>query len=282
MPSSTNLVGVIRGGLGNQLFQLAAYLSIAHVSGRKLVLDVDWYCNQSSTDLNKRSFLLDKLEFENLTIKRSPTKASSYLKTQLLTGLRMIGDRAPLLLDTLGIISNEKFIRTKFERHKLQNVWLADGYFVNTIENSILLHGLRIIEERLESKISKVTPELAIHLRLGDYRDIAPQLIPKKESLFRTALLLGPNARVYSDEPAEARSYFKNYKDGVLDFEDSSDDAFSTLIKMASHEKFIGSYSTFSWWVARMITRRGGKVQFPELPDRKFSKISVPEDWTRY
>ena len=50
---------VIKGGLGNQLFQYAFYKYVKQFINKNVFIDKSWYINQNLID-TKREFLLDK------------------------------------------------------------------------------------------------------------------------------------------------------------------------------------------------------------------------------
>ena len=62
--SRKNVIVRLQGGLGNQLFQYATGKSLALRLGVNLVLDLNWYIDNS--DSNRR-FILDKLNIDDST-----------------------------------------------------------------------------------------------------------------------------------------------------------------------------------------------------------------------
>lgn len=132
-----------------------------------------------------------------------------------------------------------------------------------TVPEAILSVLSAAIDETVKPNFLRpksVNPGITAHWRLGDYIDNAFHgVIPPEEIMKGLALLdsgwESKELTIFTDSPsivesAEVRKYFS--RAGIR-----SADIWSDLYEMSSSEKFLGSHSAISQWVALSLSSRG-------------------------
>jgi hypothetical protein len=268
------IYAVLKGGLGNQLFIMAAALEQA----RRLDVDLGLICEFnphtphavygfSDLELPKRVFVQDP--FKN--------RFSRYF----------------------SMSSRKHYTESQFsyqpEIEKIKDGTILSGYFQSwryfyNVRSEIweMFESFRD-DERIDAEESAV-PKISIHLRRGDYTtahnlDFYVQL---GESYYQRAIRQAdldlqshvtlPAIKCFSDSNEEARKMFPS--DRVSMAEES--DPLRTLLAMSDCNALITANSSFSWWGGWLASHRQAKVYCPSkwfLSQDKNIEDLCPKDW---
>lgn len=297
-------VVVLTGGLGNQLFQLAAGLYIS--SPEQLVIEGQ-IGKPRLNSLNKPD--LDSFEFPfELHYASSPRtrQLSKYLTTILFK------------------IASKRFDSNIFQRFWLSlkscamrtGVFISDGVgfdprLVASAETKWIFgpfHCFRYLDSPEVSKlirpmkpriypawlrdlqeVAKAEKPIVLHLRLSDYKDI-PELGILTKSYFKTSLTVAradyPASRIwlFTDEERLALEMLEDLDctDVRIINYDPGDSA-ANLEAMRFGECFILSNSTFSWWGANLAYLSTAKIMCPEnwFKTKSNPRDLIPQSWVK-
>lgn len=161
-------------------------------------------------------------------------------------------------------------------------------YFPNveeTITTRILFGGPRV-SDAAEGR-------LVVHVRRGDY--LKPAALAKHglagQDYFAEALSRTPfqakrnNTKVFTDSPDLIPSVLQPFAQSEFNGQSSVSAALSTLAEMAQADTLILSNSTLSWWAARAARKRNPECKIivpdPWFRDGTSSRDLIPEDWIR-
>ena len=287
----------LSGGLGNQLFQLAAALFVAN--GEKVVLESRY----SHTRTNKNGepdicgFDLPK----NVLV--SQIEGNQIVRRLLNLGIRLGAKNSNIILikilecviSVLFLLIENKWLHVFINRGLgydpriigvQKNVFLV-GYFqthllVDKAEVHAAMQDLELVEGLTTEDLS-LNPEkqIYLHLRLGDYLQAASFGIPSvgyyEEAInslrfFRKDL----NLVIFSDEPHKVKAYLGDVlTDGDLILGPSSHSAAEVLQSYRSGQFYVIGNSSFSWWGAYLSLNDQSRVT---APDPWFSMGAPPSN----
>ena len=298
---------ILRGGLGNQIFQFAAALAI---------LEKDFSIWTSTGEPRKTQDEVDLAHFTlpiNLSLDVGPNNriTKKLLSWSLVLGMKSEKSKKfRFLVAILNALVNIYFLiltrtQTKlvsgigvgfFDLKKRNANSILNGYFqadfwANNINVNKVLHDLRLkspSEEFLNwIELIKLEKPIIVHVRLGDYRneDGIGILSP---NYFQRALNnpvledISKNVWVFTDEPSsiDVRDYVPSMYRTML-FEDISLSPSETLELMRHGLAYVISNSTFSWWAAYLSYNRQCP-RFMPTPWFKISKSPIgikPREW---
>lgn len=281
---------VVRGGLGNQLFQIAAARCISEMSGKKLFLDVSSYSSRTQDSLGRKFEAAPFIEEgEPVHFFRVPSKLLASLHQKIYWTLRFFGDLTPSLFVRLGVLSGARTDFSNLKLDALRSARFIDSYFVGIGGNLSFDREIRRIVDQLRALRPLVVSRnyVAIHLRLGDYLSINENLVPNSsrlEKAVRAFQEVGLNSfRLFSDEPQRALKMLQDLGVGAdIELAEPLPSAALTLGYLSSHTGIICSSSTFSWWAAKAISLEGGRVFFPDPQIEAVPNLRVELDWELY
>ena len=224
----------LMGGLGNQLFQLAAGMYVAEHAKSRLCLDVSFFENNKCHD----GFCLPEilnLEKIGIEVSRGTSRLAVPIKVRESKGAI---DRAVWFG---GIIPNWMGLQL---RGYWQIASLAEAM------RDVLMDSLHPIEEQFSDCIF-------LHFRRGDYvigankdlHDVLPSSYYSEGISFLLSRFDNCPILVVSDDLEYAKSAVENLPSAdyrFIDFEDS----FSTFRAMTTCRGAICANSSFSWWAA--------------------------------
>jgi len=254
------LVLVLRGGLGNQLFQVTAGAHFARKFEAELVLDdsaIIRHKNKSRRSwLRKiaidRLFIDIRIDWQNLMI--SQLKAS-HLGANRMTK-KMIGENElKNLLSLSGHITVYDWFHSK-DYLPLKKLHL----------NSDELFNLR--EFVMDAAISKKNDEgsAAMHIRLGDFERTSWGVLPQRWYL-NAALTLANSGIItidcFSDDIARAREIFDKIPKKIrLNFVEEKMELMphELLYLMSQYRYFVSSNSSISWWSSYLNQRENAEI----------------------
>ncbi len=281
-PGYTNVL--LRGGLGNQMFQYAAGLSVARRTGTRLRLDL------TALDRDeKRQFALDQFAIDADLLHADddeplqysdPRSLATYAKTRF--GAAVVVQRDETFGDELSEAAANSY---------LVGYWQSDGYFDAASEEVRAHFELRAPSAAYTELRRRIRAErsAAVHVRRGDYaEDTAVQRVIGllEPNYYRDAaneLVARTNVgkfRVFSDDPGWCRSRVDLPGEVAIMSEGLTDAEELHLISACDHA--IISNSSFSWWGAWLGATAKSVVIAPSrwlrsLDTRAGSR--VPADW---
>lgn len=255
---------VLRGGLGNQLFQYFAALSFSEKNGQKLIFNLSWFENYKS-DGSPRFYELPELVDTSQIL----TEKTNLLKFGLFDRLT-ISKMRPAFLISEDNFSNGEIL----SNHR--NFYL-NGYFQDKKFFDSYLRNLdNIVKLRTQTKIFDQTRnellsdfKVALHLRLGDYLQLdnfhilSQKYIRECISQIKSELPIS-KVLVFTDTPDMA-SEFLPAIDGVsfCILPKSSLTSAETLSLLSKFRYLVLSNSSFSWWAGALSRSSGNTVYAP-------------------
>jgi hypothetical protein len=263
------IITEINGGLGNQLFQYAAGLSLAEKHQTQLKINVDFKQADTSRTLGLSHF---NIFLESAT----PEEIKHYSPTSIL--FKKILSYLPLAL--------QKFYKERqfsyqpdFEKLGpnvyLKGYWQSERYFstiatqvkdIFTLQPHFYSNILPLIEE------IKQTESVSIHVRKGDYllHPYSDYYATLESAYYNNALaalqdnLPQLKLYVFTDDPKWVKENLAlpipyTLISGVQTR--SMDEDFQAMLSCKYH---IIANSSFSWWTAWLSAREGKKVVAPK------------------
>lgn len=246
----------LSGGLGNQLFQIAACLSLAKRLGYVAMFDPD----QHFLPLQGRKFMTYTNNiFRELVINHKLPITQQYISEKF--NYVEIPHIQPFTI-VKGGFQSEKY----FDKFLITNIF---GINTNT-------------KEKLTNKYGDVTNKVSIHVRRGDYLKLYPHHIFVGEEYYTKAItqMGDKNYLVFSDDIEWCKSFFK----GKFDF--IQDEDYNELYLMSLCGGNIIGNSTFSWWGAwlnrtPLKTVIAPKTWFGPGYSHWDTSDLIPEDWIK-
>ena len=238
--SDNNCYATVVGGLGNQLFIVAAAYAYAKKTNRKLFIDpTQWTASQG-----KYPFEYQRSIFQNFKYKCS--------------------------LDVPTIISEQRFNYDELPNPNPNYSASLHGYF----------QSLKYFENYTEDFIKKLSlPEVntsfikkknvAFHIRRGDYLKFPIHYICNTEYFKdRFREFAGYQINVFTDSPDIVLKEFENEEFNLIETSSELND----LTMMSKHDNIVCSNSSFSWWAALL-----GKMNKVIVPDKWFFGIDCED-----
>lgn len=269
----------LRGGLGNQLFQLCSARALAERYERKLILDTTFLPGRADTFRGVSRWpleiaaLVEDAELIDSSRRQPFGGTSGYSK--LLSTVDWLSSKVPVVGAGLGVIP--------------RNLPDGDSPQVNQkvlrmISLSIRGHDAEQQLQRLRSRLegfeafsevgsqlirsaNEVRPVL-VHYRSGDYENLKHVFGTTRSDYWLRARSLFPaKAQVWvitdADELQEAESVFGFLPDKIVPGQNGMS-PMETLLLLTKGSGLIGSNSTFSWWGAALGSRRR-RVALPNV-----------------
>ena len=270
----------IRGGLGNQLFQLLALEKLAAHSNRVPRVDIAWYNHEANTnsDLITRRFELSNFSDE-IQITESPER---YL--EVYKWIERITRKTPLIGRLLFGCFFEPSDSSKIMSSKRQNINIF-GYWIDgrnfpasnlKVKNQVS----KYIEDRSQLDMADEIFKLVgredvavLHIRGSDYLKFQNLFINLQASYYFNAIDKIEHFRkiylteilVLTDDVSHAQEVLKAISKPTRQISEILDtDHFGTLLLMSQTKNLICSNSTFSWWGAFLNSVIDAKIVFPK------------------
>jgi hypothetical protein len=277
------LIILAPGGLGNQLFSIASALHIAEYKNIKIKIFSD------NKELVARFMEIRKKENLYINVKIIFSRRRNLWLNKTSSRLHILSSKTPLIHELV----REKFLTTQIP-------WEFPFYLVNSntkppwvlrgfLQDSQLLENLseqnRLIlakilgVESLRDYISEIESSrlTGVHIRRGDYNSI-PDYGTLSTSYFQSTIdeikTKGFRTLIASDDSDILKTFEGLEGYSILD--PHSYTPLETMIRLAKTKYFIMSNSTFSFWIAWVISQGGGTVYAPEP---WFKKSKVPRNY---
>lgn len=307
MPRDKTTKVILNGGLGNQLFQVAAGL---YLSGNERVI-VDEKLGRPNLNFKGKAVLnsiafpgntvvfaegrkknLQSLMFRILLVAgtqtiKYPILNSFIRKIADITGfLSFTGVRRILVCEGIGYTSGLKRSQNSVIVGYFQSYKYASDKDVFRVLQAI--GPVKLGDElRAYSELAKTVRPICVHIRLGDYLSepnfglLPPSYFLKGISILREKEPQRP-IWFFSDEVSRAREYFRGIELGEVTWiSDVDNDPVSTFELMRSGSGYVISNSTFSWWAAFLRKDSSALViaPYPWFKELDTPEELLPESW---
>ena len=295
----------LAGGLGNQLFQYAAGISLAK---REDVIELELGFGNANLPLKQIPDVCDfelplvagllsknkswtRRKFFNLTLRVSTYKKLErrtahsiliqffqfFIKKYFWKGFALVSPSGTGFDDQLVISEGDSILVGYFQSYR----WLEESKKDNVLK-TIKLKNRNSLHDEWKDRASIERP-IIVQIRLGDYLN-ETKFGRLPESYFNRGieLLLTKtkleNIWLFSDNESDAISFIsEKYLSKTRVIPSHSYNASSTLEIMRYGHAYVISNSTFGWWGAYLSYYAGSPVIFP---DPWFSKMESPKDLT--
>lgn len=306
--NDTSLVS-LAGGLGNQMFQLAAGIALSN--GKKVELE-------GAVAYPRRNYLnvpeIQSFQLPQNVFMRADKKPTWLINKTANLFLRMSASRVKFhdfpgyrLINFMGTLVASAFFR---EVRKVRastdlgdsNLNLPKGgtYLIGlfqsfrwaqTPEVEEKMMGLRILspsdELRELEKASQTERPLIVHVRLGDYLAEVDFGIPSVE-YYRSAISQALESNLYgaiwlfsNDLPGALEHIPKNLLLPIRTIGDIGKTSAESLEAMRFGNGYVIANSTFSWWGAFLSYNKGANVFYPDpwFKSTHAPKNLIPPNW---
>lgn len=290
---------MLRGGLGNQLFQYATGLKLAMENGAELILDTSLLPNEPKVGASVSSWPEQISSFNHgaKIYSSSFVRDHAEIYSRIYQAQRAFGDKFPGVLAKFGLYSNEStqhsnFLNTKPIR-KI-NSYCNDYKFFNSIrpELKLRISDLRAPSKEYLKSLSNAQSEkpISIHLRLGDYKNLHSVYGSVDPNYYARAVMhLSKNEDereiwIYSDNPVEALEILgPKIPSARIAPNVETLSPLETLLLMTKSSGLVCSNSTFSWWAGYLMEDEESNIIFPR-PYFNYggppeSKDFLPNSW---
>lgn len=231
---------VIKGGLGNQLFQVAAGMNYSVKYEVPIMFDTQWYGENSNLSLNLEDFNIPINEFHQWKLDIKDTNLYSQKVS------RVSNFKLPLYIEKDFTYSEIKHAN---RGAKFDGYWQSELYFLE-IKNSIIKYFRNALT--VES-----VPEInTIHIRRGDFLKLPYSNVHNLllTSHYKRALEIFPETSIKwealiensSEVEPELVTFFERRGIEIISGNTIKED----LSRLCSSERIILANSTFSWWGA--------------------------------
>ena len=301
---------VLSGGLGNQLFQVAAGIHFSRKIGTQLVLDESLGSPRKSNSGRAEIFEFQLGELGKNTHMQEYSVIAKKLYGALLRS--NVGNNNPIKVFRAPILNFSKIAFSGELGKSLsvvapQNVGFSPldikvneilvGYFqsyryLDSESMKMLKDGLALSDrsERIFEEwnvLAKSERPLILHIRRGDYKKENFGLLSK--SYYHNALAKIPKSLyeriwVFSDEIEEARDLLSTFPASHLRFIDTPGFSSALTLKIMSLGKgYILANSSFSYWAAKLSKARASNIIAPRPWFKSVQDPSqlIDPEWSR-
>lgn len=304
---------ITKGGLGNQLFQLAFSLFLVQ-SGNTVVINNSLFQKASYHD----GFVLNELlDFQILNLRQSSEEKTDIFFKLLKGYNNNLWLRGIFTLKKLWIIINTllgripkinisekdylliRFISQYFGRNPFfdsRYTFYLDGYWQNIIytqsSRNLIKESILDLPSSSKARIIhqniKTSNSVAIHFRGGDFKSIEQYNILTQE-YYKKALELilsntiNPTFFLFYDDKQFMKDMLPSHLENVVDVSTNDFKSTEDFLLMKSCSRLIISNSSFSWWAAYLTdsdfvvspSRYGWELKKSNLVDSEWKIIEV-------
>lgn len=266
----------LMGGLGNQLFQIAAGLKYIHESGGKLIID-DSFGNFRKNKFGKADVFSFKSDLfsavGNIANKKTLTEKGLSLLIRL--SLKSKNNLIYKIMVILLRVVESIFMSIRFGERVI--VWSATDLGFEDIPKSVGSRYLlgyfqtfrfvsnKVVEDELRSlsmtsrpinrykKLAAIEKPLVVHVRLGDYLEESNFGVLSSNYYDKAISLMISKYKyrhlwIFSDEIDKAKALIPNRYLPICRWIDNRNSAADTLEMMRLGSGYIIANSTLSWW----------------------------------
>lgn len=280
-----SLILIAPGGIGNQLFIVAAALHLSEKTKHKIWI----FSDNEELVIRFKNVIAESDSAKNVKILLSQRLAR--LISKVSSKLFVLGNKLTFFHKSIEgrIIVMDKpweFIPNP-QTKEIKRIWVLLGFF----QDKRLIETLSATNQELMKRVLGVaSPEflsgdhkgretIGVHVRRGDYLQIKEYgVLSEKYFIDLVNLLLTPESKVVlASDDDEALIRIGKFSNQLLLFS-STHSPLSTIEILVKSTKFIMSNSTFSFWIGWAVHQQGGQV-FAPSPWHKNS--DVPKDFLR-
>ena len=296
---------LLKGGLGNQLFQYAAGRALADKHCCRLVLDVSWFNQLDPSTTTPRKFALTPFGLKlilrgevqrvgaNTVLVSSPLLRVAKKVKSLLSAIRLKLWGITVFREQ-GFAFDANLLEVK-PPAEIHGFWQSEKYFQGIADQLRQELGqpraLSVASRQVLADI-ETSESICMHVRRGDYltnqhaANLHGTCSPEYyvEGLRRvTRNLDSPKLFIFSDDPAWVRENLHFNVPRVVVDANGPDDAHQDLWLMAACQHFVIANSSLSWWGAWLGRQPGKRVV---APARWFASGAldtrdlIPSNWT--
>jgi hypothetical protein len=275
---------LVRGGLGNQMFQAALACVLSERFGAK----------PSFLDLTDRARVERGWQLDCFAL--TPVRMERSLVPAVETGLALVkAIRQFGVLPTSRVVVENAlgdYVEFNTRPYLVSGYWQNPRYFKGFEHEIRALFQLPTSLSAAPGSFLRSKPKVAIHMRRGDYvTDPSAQSVHLVcdeawyQEAWRAMLGWQPDAHAYvfSDDPDWARACLGEQSNlTYMPFSQVAHPA-ADLALMSQCDHFVISNSSYSWWAAWLGTSAGKKVIAPRewFRGRSTADLGVcPSDWT--
>lgn len=269
----------VSGGLGNQMFQYAFYLSLIEKGFSSVKLDLGSYRGKTTyngIDLVHNGFELKRLfdiDFEEAS-KKEVNRLSYQPENILKRVLRKYFTKKTHFIDRKFCYQSEIFLNRSKDLY-LEGDWQTEKYF-SFIEDKIrktFSFKALISEKNIKLLESLSNDNASIHIRRGDYLKTQTMNVCDERyylNAVKKLLELKPikELLVFSDDIAWCREKLNlerfNLKVIYVDW-NTKEDSYQDMYLMSKCNNSIIANSSFSWWGAWLSENPSKTVICPEI-----------------
>lgn len=286
------IIAVLKGGLGNQLYQYASARALAEKNKTSIWLDLS-FLNRDAPNITKRDFKLHHFSL----IKSKDVKI---IDNSLLKLSKKIIQKVVLkILKKVILEYTEDGSHFDANFFKSNRSVAIDGYFQSYKYFDYLKHQLfqdfQLIEPLDDSNLEALASILScnsvcIHVRRGDYVSLeaANEFHGLCDLSYYTEAITiihseieNPHFFVFSDDISWCRSHFNEANISFVNV-NNSDNAHLDLNLMKSCKHFIIANSSFSWWGAWLAENENKIVIAPKkwfAEEDSNIEDRIPSEW---
>lgn len=276
---------ILKGGLGNQLFQLSFAEFLSAKYNKKIYVDTNYliYNRLSNT---KRKYSLDILQSKNHKKIGIINSLLLFISYRILIKFKFSSIKLPS--------KSVLYIDDNFKKLNLINnntILLLNGYFQNfEFEKEIIrdfINNNQLINYKSKYSLSN---KICVHIRRGDYLNLSSIYHTQKLQYFVKSMnwisSIIDNAKFiyFTDDPNWVTKNFDI--DNRNSFLASSNDEIKDFLEMSSCDHFIISNSSYSLWAAMFLKKTNNKIViYPsnwyvdESKNLNYLNTIIPENW---
>lgn len=286
------IIALLKGGLGNQLYQYASARALAEKNKTSIWLDLS-FLNKETPSITKRNFELH--HFSLIESKDVKVINNNDLKLPKKI-IQKVAVKA-LKKAILEYVEDDNHFNANF--FKSNRSVAIDGYFQSYKYFDFIRHQLfydfqlvePLDERNLEALVSILScNSVCIHVRRGDY--VSLQAANEFHGLcdfnyYREAITIihsrieNPHFYIFSDDIPWCRSHFDEANISFIDA-NNSDNAHLDLNLMKNCKHFIIANSSFSWWGAWLAENKNKIVIAPKkwfAEEDSNIEDRIPPEW---
>lgn len=282
------VIVILKGGLGNQMFQYAFGQYISYLLKVPLFLDKSTYLSGSTNRLfdldiyripsNVKIVAINELKedyYSNYkSIKEQQFNYDPFIAMKLQRFVKELNNNKFLVLIE-GYFQSEKYFYSIRETIK-------KNFKFSIVLNSQLIHLL--------TKITS-TESVMINVRRGDYLEkldyhgVIDEMYIKKSMAYLNNKLKEPTYFIFSDDLQWCRTHIQKANNVIFVDESYYGYKYSSYLKLMSNCKhFIISNSTFCWWAAWLADNPSKKIIAPKKwfsTDELNADDLIPDTWIK-
>ena len=269
------------GGIGNQLFQYAAGLSLSTKLKAELILDLSWYKYVKGS--SRREMELEHfIDLNRVNIYESPIHPRLNRMGRMLRGYKVISD-SQFDSDQFGLFISDRNLN-------MVGHWQSERFFSNVsteLRTSIRKHTFFSILTEVKARSITASLSIGLHVRRGDY-----VTNPKTRAFHGVCgasyFLAGVEyiqqlnevhkIFIFSDDPEWCNQNLKFDVDTEIIESSICDTDQLKLLSLCNHH--VISNSSFSWWAAWLGAKDAQCVVYPKgwFADGRDLE-SMPSNW---